>query len=167
MKLSYPWTSSSSLRSALTLFLLFLCSFLQPIENLNTDYGHFVVSVLPRMTRQSQSLDQSLLRQYIGLSSSFLVSDTTTDPDRGMSTWSVGFSRLVDIVVALHAREELELETVNTASKACSECWSVGGSWKGLEECREVVRKVAVKLQRLLDEGGRTYRGERVYAPGP
>jgi len=137
----------------------------QPIENLVTNYGDFVLKVLPRMTRQSSRLDQTILRQCIGLSSSFLVTDTTTDPDHGLHSWSVGFGRLVDIVVALHAKEELELETVDAASKACSECWSVGGSWRGLEECQEVVKKTALKLKRLLDENGRTYRGERVYAP--
>ena len=80
--------------------------------------------------------------------------------------WSVGFNRLVDIVVALHSRCELELETMNEASKACSECWSVSGSWTGLAEGRAVVRSVAIRLKKLLDENGRTYKGERVYAPG-
>ena len=83
-----------------------------------------------------------------------------------MSTWRVGFNRLVDVVVALHARGELELETLNAASKACSESWSVSGSWGGLDGARDVVREVAIKLKRLLDENGRTYKGGRVYAPG-
>lgn len=87
------------------------------------------------------------------------------DPDNGINTWFVGFSRLIDVVVALHARSELDIDTMNAASKACSECWSVSGAWKGLEGCRDGVRKVAIKLKRLLDENGRTYRGERVYAP--
>jgi len=39
------------------------------------------------------------------------------DIERGISTWSVGFRRLVDLVVVLHARNELELETVCAASK--------------------------------------------------
>jgi hypothetical protein len=117
------------------------------------------------MNRKSQSIDQNILRQCIGLSSSYLVTDTSMNPERGISTWNVGFNRLVDVVVALHARGELEVETVNAASKACSECWSIAGSWKGLEECRDGVRTVAAKLKTLLDESGRTYRGEMVYAP--
>jgi ribosomal protein S14 len=59
----------------------------------------------------------------------------------------------------------LEAETVSSASKACSECWSVAGTWRGFEECREGVREVAGKLKKILDETGRTYKGERVYAP--
>lgn len=117
------------------------------------------------MTRESGTVDQTLLRHCIGLSSSYLVTDTSMNPEHGISTWYVGFSRLVDVLVALHARGELEVETVNQASKACSECWSVAGSWRGLDECREGVRAVAGRLKRLLDENGRTYRGETVYAP--
>jgi len=86
-------------------------------------------------------------------------------PDQGIDTWFLGFSRLIDILVALHARNELELETMNAASKACSECWGAAGSWRGLEECREGVRAVAKRLQKLLDPNGTTYRGESVYAP--
>jgi len=81
------------------------------------------------------------------------------NPEQGVATWFVGFSRLVDILVALHARNELEHETVDAASKACSECWSAAGSWRGLDECREGVRAVAIKLKKLLDPNGRTYRG--------
>lgn len=88
------------------------------------------------------------------------------NPERGINTWCIGFNRLVDVLVALHARGELELETVNEASKACSECWqSVAGSWRELDKCRDGVRAVAAKLKKLLDENGRTYHGEQVYAP--
>jgi hypothetical protein len=87
------------------------------------------------------------------------------NPECGTSTWYVGFNQLVDVMVALHARGDLEVETVNTASKACSECWNIAGSWKGLEVCRDGVRTVAAKLKKLLDESGRTYKGEKVYAP--
>jgi len=117
------------------------------------------------MTRNSQSIDQKVLQQSIGLASSFLVTDTTTNPDGGKFTWFVGFSRLVDVVVALHMRGELELETINVASKACSECWTVSGAWRGLEDCKSKVREIASKLKKLLDPNGRTYRGEFVYAP--
>lgn len=67
----------------------------------------------------------------------------------------------MDVVVALHARGELELESLSEASKACSECWTAAGTWRGMEDCRDGVRTIAGKLKRLLDEGGRTYRGTR------
>ena len=124
-----------------------------------TNFGAFVLQVLAQSTRKSQRIDQGVLRQCLGLASSFLVTDTTMQPDQGIDTWFVGFSRLVDVLVALHARNELEHETIDAASKACSECWSASGSWRGLEECREGVRSVAKKLQKLLDANGRTYRG--------
>ncbi|KAF9259521.1 hypothetical protein L218DRAFT_963561 [Marasmius fiardii PR-910] len=139
---------------------------LLPGQNPPSNFATFVLAVLKRMNRENpQTIDQALLRQCIALSSSYLVGDTCMDPDNGIQTWFTGFSHLVDVVVALHAKDQLELETINAASKACSECWSVGGSWRGLEECREGIRKLAPKLKRLLDENGRTYRGERVYAP--
>ncbi|KAF5370115.1 hypothetical protein D9758_001042 [Tetrapyrgos nigripes] len=136
---------------------------LHPEQNPPTDYGIFVISTMKRMP--PHRIDQTILRKCIGLSPSYLIADTCMNPEHGVSTWFVGFSRLIDLVVALHAKNELEIETMNAASRACSECWSVAGCWRGLEECREGVKKVALKLQRLLDENGRTYKGERVYAP--
>ncbi|KIJ20040.1 hypothetical protein PAXINDRAFT_166207 [Paxillus involutus ATCC 200175] len=131
-----------------------------------TDYGQFVVDVLAKMTRDSGAIDQAILRRAIGLASSYLVTDASTNSESGISTWQTGFSRLVDIVVVLHHRGELELETVNEASKACSECWSVAGTWRGMEDCRQGVREVAGKLKKLLDEPNRrTYKGQKVYAP--
>lgn len=101
------------------------------------------------------------MRQCLGLASSFLIADLTTNPEGGLSTWLNGFGSLVDVVVALHARGELELESLSEASKACSECWTAAGTWRGMEDCRDGVRTIAGKLKRLLDEGGRTYRGTR------
>ncbi|KAJ3802739.1 hypothetical protein GGU11DRAFT_813190 [Lentinula aff. detonsa] len=138
---------------------------LLPEQNPPTNYGKFVISVLKRMPSGDQFIDQIQLRKCISLSSSFLLSDTCMDPDHGVNTWFMGFSRLIDVIVALHSRSELDIETMNVASKACSECWSVAGAWRGLEECRDGVKKAAGKLKKLLDENGRTYRGERVYAP--
>ncbi|TFK75890.1 hypothetical protein BDN72DRAFT_737555, partial [Pluteus cervinus] len=105
-------------------------------------------------------LDQPILRQTLGLASSYLVTDTSTNPNpsAGITSWSVGFNRLVDIVVVLHVRKELELDTFNAASRACSECWSVAGQWRGLDDSREVVRAVALKLKKLLDDNERTYQ---------
>ena len=68
-------------------------------------------------------------------------------------------------MVALHARQELEVETVSTASHACSECWSVAGSWREMDECREGVKAIAARLKGLLDANGKTYRGQAIYAP--
>lgn len=87
------------------------------------------------------------------------------NPAGGIASWSAGFNRLVEILTALRSRGELELETVNAASKACSECWTVAGNWRGMDECREVVRQVAGRLKRLLDENGSTFGGQEVYVP--
>ncbi|KAF8976959.1 hypothetical protein BDQ17DRAFT_1349455 [Cyathus striatus] len=137
------------------------------MESTVTNYTTFVTETLARSTKASSSpsIDQNILRQCLGLASSFLVTDSTTNHESGISTWFTGFSRLVDIMVALHARNELDLETVNAASKACSECWTAAGSWRGLEECRARVRDIASKLKKLLDPNGRSYKGEPVYAP--
>ncbi|KAG0709654.1 hypothetical protein DFH29DRAFT_885197 [Suillus ampliporus] len=118
------------------------------------------------MTRESGAIDQAMLRRAIGLASSYLITDTSTNSESGIQTWCTGFHRLVDIMVVLHSRGELELETVNEASKACSECWSVAGTWRGMEDCRQGVKEVAAKLKKLLDEPHRsTYKGSKVYTP--
>jgi len=93
------------------------------------------------------------------------MTDATMNPTTGLVSWNAGFNRLVDVMVALHRRGELELSTVNAASKACSECWNVAGSWRNMEDVRGCVKNVAAKLQGLLDENGRTYGGNRVYTP--
>ncbi|KAI0053524.1 hypothetical protein FA95DRAFT_1600675 [Auriscalpium vulgare] len=131
----------------------------------HTDYCAFVVDALTAMTRLSGTVDQHTLRQCLGLASSYLLTDVTMDPAAGASTWFTGVNRIVDVMVALHARRELELETFNAASKACSECWMVAGNWPDLEECRRGVRAVAAKLKTLLDENGNTFQGGRVYIP--
>jgi hypothetical protein len=130
-----------------------------------TNFETYVVEVLNSMTARSSTIDQEVVRQCLGLSSSYLISDTTTNPTEGMSSWGAGLSHIVDVLTALHSRGELELETINAASRACSECWTVAGNWRGLEGGRECVRKVALQLKSLLDENGRTYRGEAVYVP--
>lgn len=117
------------------------------------------------MTRSTGAMDQAVIRSCLGLSSSYLVTDTTMNVEGGLSTWYTGFSRLVDVLVALHGRGELELETVSAASKACSECWSVAGGWRELEEARECLRRIAQRLKGLLDENGSTYHGQRIYTP--
>lgn len=130
-----------------------------------TDYGQYVVNILDKQTQLTGTIDQGVLRDCLGLSSSFLMTDTAMNPTAGLVTWNAGFNRLVDVMVALHKKGQLELSTVNAASKACSESWSVAGSWRNMEEVRQCVRGVATKLQSLLDENGRTYGGNRVYTP--
>ncbi|KAJ7890779.1 hypothetical protein B0H13DRAFT_1571324, partial [Mycena leptocephala] len=133
-----------------------------------TDFSRFVLDAVKdsakREPPQETLLDQQILRTALALASSFLITDTSTNPDphAGSTTWFVGLNQLVDLLVVLHAREELELETINAASKNhFAECWTVAGTWRGLEECRDGVRKVGAKLKKLLDENnGCTYRGE-------
>jgi len=93
------------------------------------------------------------------MASSFLLTDTTMNPGRGVTTWFVGFSNLVDLIIVLDKRDELEIETLSAASRACSECWIAAGSWAGLIECRRRVEELAKKLKDILDDNKRTYRG--------
>ncbi|KAH8830926.1 hypothetical protein DL96DRAFT_1594842 [Flagelloscypha sp. PMI_526] len=111
-------------------------------------------------------IDQPLLRQCLLLSASHLITDSTTrwSTQSGIDAWLVGFERLVDIVVALDAKDDLELETLDAASRACHECWQLGTNY-GLAESRNGVRKVATKLKSILDESGRSYRGQAVWVP--
>ncbi|KIY71441.1 hypothetical protein CYLTODRAFT_345979 [Cylindrobasidium torrendii FP15055 ss-10] len=119
------------------------------------------------MTISRGRLDQSTLRYCLSLSSSHLIADPTTSSasNEGVRKWLIGFNRLVDVLLVLHDRDELEVETLNAASRACSECWSVAGTWHGLEEGREGVRLVAAKLQGLLDPNQKTYKGQAIYTP--
>jgi hypothetical protein len=130
-----------------------------------TDYGRYVVGILDKQNELTGNIDQEVLRNCLGLSSSFLMTDVTMNPSTGLASWNVGLNRLIDIIVVLHRKEQLELSTINAASKACSECWSVAESWRNMEEVRQCVKNVATKLQALLDENGRTYKGSRVYTP--
>lgn len=120
-------------------------------------------TTIPTTTsRPSQTLDQLAIRQLLSLASSYLVTDTVTQPhiSVGISSWATGFNRLVEIILALHARGSLEFETLNTASRACSECWSVAMAWRGLDECLDVIKRVAIRLKPLLDTNGRDYKGK-------
>ncbi|KAJ7638834.1 hypothetical protein FB45DRAFT_903983 [Roridomyces roridus] len=129
-----------------------------------TDFSNFVLETIKSTSSAGSSLDQGGLRTALSLSSSFLLTDTV-NPETGVQTWYTGLNRLVDLLVALHARNELELATLNEASKACSECWTVAGTWRELQGCREGVRKLGSKLRTILDENGLTYHGETVYSP--
>ncbi|KAI0081790.1 hypothetical protein K474DRAFT_1694834 [Panus rudis PR-1116 ss-1] len=102
-----------------------------------TDYNAYIIGTLSRMTRSHGTLDQTVLQRCLALSSSYLLTDTTMNPSGGLVSWNDGFNRLVDVMSALHARGELQLETINEASKACSECWGVAGGWRELEEAKD------------------------------
>ena len=133
----------------------------QPVQQTQpTNFGIYVAEVLSSM---SSTYDQEALRQCLGLSSSYLVSDMTMNPTGGIISWTAGLNLLVDVLEKLHSRGELELETMNAGSKACSECWQVAGNWRGLEECRASVRRVAARMKALLDENGSTFGGQSVY----
>jgi hypothetical protein len=142
----------------------------------STDFATFVTDALAQShhchlhnQRDSSStaerIDQNVLRQCINLSSSFLLTDVATNPGAGISTWSTGLNRLVDIVIVLHKRNELEVDTISAASKACSECWTIAGNWRGLDDCRQSVREIGGRLKKVLDPDEHTYGGQRVYAP--
>jgi hypothetical protein len=139
----------------------------QPAERQTqpTNFQTYVVEVLNSITARSSTIDQEVVRKCLGLSSTYLLTDTATNPTQGMNSWCAGLSQIVDVLTALHSRGELEIETINAASRACSECWTVAGNWRGLEGGRDCVRKVAIQLKSLLDENGRTYKGEAVYVP--
>jgi hypothetical protein len=110
-----------------------------------------------------ERIDQNVLRQCINLSSSFLLTDVATNPGAGISTWSTGLNRLVDIVIVLHKRNELEVDTISAASKACSECWTIAGNWRGLDDCRQSVREIGGRLKKVLDPDEHTYGGNQLF----
>lgn len=130
-----------------------------------TNFEKLVVNAIAAMTKNKKSIDQRILRVYLTLAPSYLVMDTSMNAETGIASWKTGLHQLVNILIALHKRGELELETVNVASKACSECWSISGSWHGLEECKETIREIAGKLKTLLDPNGRTFQGHPIYTP--
>jgi len=141
-----------------------------------TDYQRTVIE-------SDNSDDQSSVRCLLSLASSHLVTDITTNlrTDReadqhmrgqqaavGLETWAKGFTLLADHIIRLHDANELDLDTLNEASKACSECWMVAASWPaGVlgEQSRDVVRRIAAMLRSILDPNRTTYRGGLVYVP--
>jgi hypothetical protein len=141
-----------------------------------TDYQRTVIE-------SDNSDDQESVRYLLALASAHLISDITTniktdtESDQlkrgqaaaaGLETWSKGFYLLADHILRLHNANELHLDTLNEASRACSECWMVAASWPaGVlgEQSRDVVRKIAAMLRSILDPNRTTYRGGLVYVP--
>ncbi|KAJ1308621.1 hypothetical protein OPQ81_004319 [Rhizoctonia solani] len=128
-------------------------------------YEEYVIRVTAIMTKEKGSIDQPSLCRAVGLAPSYLILDTTTlsSSTAGIQTWASGFHRLVDIMLVLHKREELQLETLNCASQACSECWTMTCAFQGLQDARAGVRSIAARLQSILDPNGIEYKGEKVY----
>lgn len=130
------------------------------------DYHNTVINTLSSMTHSTGSLDQVVLRRLLMLAPAYLIIDNTIKSEGGLGRWSAGFHRLVEVLLALDKTNQLEIETMNEASKACSECWSVTGTYKGLPESgREVVRAIGARLKSILDDDGVRYRGQKIYAP--
>ncbi|KDN50939.1 hypothetical protein RSAG8_00568, partial [Rhizoctonia solani AG-8 WAC10335] len=130
-------------------------------------YEEYVTRVTAVMTKEKGSLAESSLCRTVGLAPSYLILDTTTlsSSTAGIQTWASGFHRLVDIMLALHKREELRLDTLNCASQACSECWTMTCAFQGLQDARAGVRSIAARLQSILDPNGIEYKGDKVYVP--
>lgn len=122
-----------------------------------------VLDAFVQTTRQTGAVDQSQLRRSFGLCSSYLITDVSMNPEGGLGSWDAGFNRLVDVLTALHMRGELEVATMSEASKACSECWTVAGTFKGLENSRPLIRTIALRLRTLVPDG--TYAGLPIYTP--
>ncbi|KAF8681512.1 Zinc finger-containing protein [Rhizoctonia solani] len=128
-------------------------------------YDEYVIRVTALMTKEKGSIDQPSLCRTVGLAPSYLILDTTTlsSSTAGIQTWASGFHRLVDIMLVLHKRDELQIETLNRASQACSECWTMTCAFQGLQDARTGVRSIAARLQGILDPNGIEYKGEKVY----
>ncbi|CEL59525.1 hypothetical protein RSOLAG1IB_03458 [Rhizoctonia solani AG-1 IB] len=128
-------------------------------------YDEYVIRMTALMTKEKGSIDQTSLCRTVGLAPSYLILDTTTlsSAAAGIRTWASGFHRLVDIMLVLHKRDELQIETLSRASQACSECWTMTCTFQGLEDARAGVRSIAARLQSVLDPNGIEYKGEKVY----
>ncbi|KAH7343826.1 hypothetical protein B0J17DRAFT_713983 [Rhizoctonia solani] len=129
-------------------------------------YDEYVIRVTALMTKEKGRSTRPPCRTVV-LAPSYLILDTTTlsSTTAGIQTWASGFHRLVDIMLVLHKREELQLETLNCASQACSECWTMTCAFQGLQDARAGVRSIAARLQSILDPNGIEYKGEKVYVP--
>nr|GAT59442.1 predicted protein [Mycena chlorophos] len=131
-----------------------------------TNYARFVVAAVKAATT-GLKLNQEVLRTALSLCSSYLVTDTSTndDPTSGSQTWFTGLNQLVDLLVALHARDELEIDTLNAASMACSELerseqlGRVGRVQRGSPQSRDQAAAAARR--------GRVYLSwaKRIFAP--
>lgn len=130
-----------------------------------TDFGRYVVDILAKQSQLTGEIDQKVIRDCLALSSSFLITDVGTNPTTGLAAWNAGLKGLVDVMIALHKKAQLEAATVSAASRACSECWSVADTWQHMENVRNCIGAVAKKLHGLLDKDRKSYQGTEVYTP--
>jgi len=128
---------------------------------------------LSRMTAAHNAIDQVRLRYWLSLSPSFLMLDvsTTSPPTLGIERWKNGLHSLVNVVVALHAKDQLEFETIDEAARALAQCWSITLGWTGMDYAQVSVQQVGEKLTSVLDIDDRSrYKGRVVWtqfaAPG-
>ncbi|KZT53323.1 hypothetical protein CALCODRAFT_474882 [Calocera cornea HHB12733] len=113
----------------------------------------------------SGPIDQSLLRRWLALAPTFLLLDASTHPSpQGLASWQLGLRLLINLMLALHSRGQLEWETMNAASKALAECWSISLCWTGLEGAKGAVQGAGGRLKAVLDRDDPTrYRGRALY----
>ncbi|CAK5275609.1 unnamed protein product [Mycena citricolor] len=76
----------------------------------HTDFARFVVDTIKASSSLALNENQAVIRSALALSPTFLLTDNCTNPDSsGSDTWLLGLNHLADILVALHARNELEV----------------------------------------------------------
>ncbi|KIO25024.1 hypothetical protein M407DRAFT_25664 [Tulasnella calospora MUT 4182] len=132
------------------------------------NFNETALKVLSNMTQNGGSIVQADLRKLIALSPSYLIVDSTVHPNAadGVNQWALGLNRLCEVIIALHRKEELELETLNETSRACAEAWSITSSWRGMERGKAVIGDLSARLrEHVLDPDGLTYKGEAIYVP--
>ncbi|CAK5263047.1 unnamed protein product [Mycena citricolor] len=79
----------------------------------HTDFARFVVDTIKASSSLALNENQAVIRSALALSPTFLLTDNCTNPDSsGSDTWLLGLNHLADILVALHARNELEVDLV-------------------------------------------------------
>jgi len=140
----------------------------------NFTYERGVLSALARMREPPPSggppgpIDQLRLQRWLALAPSYLMHDhaTAPSPEEGVLAWAQGVHALVGVLQHLHARGELQWETMDCASRAFAESWSAARCWLGMERAREAILAAGERLRGLLDrEDSTRYRGRKVY-PG-
>ncbi|KZO98185.1 hypothetical protein CALVIDRAFT_479224 [Calocera viscosa TUFC12733] len=110
-------------------------------------------------------VDQTLLRRWLTLTPTFLLLDSSSHPSpSGLLSWQLGLQALINLMLALHTRNQLEWETMNAASRALAECWSICLCWTGMELAKGAVQGAGGKLKAVLDRDDPTrYKGRPLY----
>ncbi|EJU06402.1 hypothetical protein DACRYDRAFT_19572 [Dacryopinax primogenitus] len=116
-------------------------------------------------TEPRETIDQVVLRRWLLLLPTFLLLDTSTHPaPSGLLSWQLGLHSLISLMLALHAQDQLEWDTMNAASRALAECWSISLCWNGMEAAKGVVQSAGGRLKAVLDKDDPTrYKGRLLY----